>query len=332
MAPGAVQAGVVGPVEASVIVPARDAGEYIEEQLRALAGQQTDVSWELIVADNGCTDDTVAIVERVAQEFPVAVRVVDASDRNGAAGARNAGVAAAAGRLLLFTDADDVVDSRWVHEMVCALREHQLVGGRVEVVQLNGEEVASWRMNMFERDLPAVSGCPWVPGSNFGCTVAAYKAIGGFDESVAIGEDLDLALAMRAHGITAVFAPRAIVHYRHRRKPRQAIKQMWSYGVSNGSLYATYELVPPTFLDGLVLLYRAMKRTIREGLRRRRPVRPAVDVAFMLGEASILWRNPAFWQPAMRRFRVANPLTVCRHRIARLVALIGGRARSDRGE
>jgi glycosyltransferase involved in cell wall biosynthesis len=320
-------------VEASVIVPARNAAEHIEQQLLALAAQRTTgVSWELIVADNGSTDDTVAIVERVAAEYPVPVRVVDASDRVGATGARNAGVAAAAGNLLLFTDADDVVDPCWVQEMVSALREHQLVGGRIEVLELNGEEVASWRLRLFDDDFPTVGGRRWVAGANFGCTVAAYDAIGGFDESVSIGEDLDLSLRMHAVGITAVFAARAIVHYRYRNEPRQAVRQMWNYGVSNGVLYARYGLVPPTFLDGVIALYRGSKQAIREGLRRRRPVRPAVEVAFVLGEASIFWRNPAFWRPVTRRYRVANPVNLCWDRLARLASLVGGGTRAKRGD
>jgi hypothetical protein len=76
-----------------------------------------------------------------------------------------------------------------------------LVGGRLEVVELNGEEVASWRVNWFDQDLPMASGRRWVPGSNFRCTDAAYAAIGGFAE-------------------------RAIVHYRYRRDPRAAVRQM----------------------------------------------------------------------------------------------------------
>jgi GT2 family glycosyltransferase len=253
---------------------------------------------------------------------------VDASDRNGAAGARNAGVAAAAGRLLLFTDADDLVDRSWLEEMVLALRGHDLVGGRLEVLELNGEEVASWRINLFEHELPKLAACPWVPGGNFGCTLAAYEAIGGFDESVLVVEDAELSLAMHAHGITAVFAPRAIVHYRYRRKPRQAIKQMWTYGRSREPLYARYGLELPTFLDTIVRTYRDAKAAARRWLGGRRPVGPALDCAFVLGEASFLWRYPAFWHPVVRIVRVENPLSVQRGRLVRIRRLIlsGNRA------
>jgi glycosyltransferase involved in cell wall biosynthesis len=306
------------PVQASVIIPALNAAEHIEQQLLALARQRTDVSWELIIADNGSTDGTLAIVRRIASQCSVPVRLVDAAERNGAAGARNAGVAAAAGEFLLFADADDVVDEVWVEEMVRVLREHPFVGGKLEVLELNGEQVASWRPNMFEHDLPEEGGCPWVPGSNFGCTSVAHATIGGFDESIAIGEDTDLSLTMHAHGMTAVFAERAIVHYRYRQQPRQALRQLWTYGRHREALYARHGVESPTCLDALVVGYRVAKLTLRDLLRGRRPVTPALDLAFILGEASFLWRNPAFWQPVCRREALANPLRVQRERLVRL--------------
>jgi hypothetical protein len=215
--------------------------------------------------------------------------------------------------------------------MVSTLREHQLVGGRVEVLELNGEEVASWRLNLFDHELPTVGGRPWVAGSNFGCTVAAYDAIGGFDESVSIGEDLDLSLRMHAVGITAVFAAGAIVHYRYRNEPRQAVRQMWKYGTCREPLYARYGLEPPTFVDTLVRGYRDSKAAVREGLRGRRPVGPALDFAFVLGEASVVWRYPGFWHPGTRIVSVGNPLSAQRDRLGRLGRLIAGGVRGGRG-
>jgi glycosyltransferase involved in cell wall biosynthesis len=313
-----------GSVEASVIIPALNAAEHIEGQLLALAAQQTAVSWELIVADNGSTDDTIAIVQRVTAEYPVPVRVIDASARNGAIGARNAGVAVADGEFLLFADADDVVDDFWVQEMVRALRAHPFVGGKLEVVELNGEEVAGWRPRLADDRLPTWGGFPWAVGCNFGCTAAAFEEVGGFDET--LFGDVDIAVRMHAHGMPAVFAERAIVHYRYRREPGEAIRQMWRYGRHSAPRYARYRVEPLTALDAVVVCYRSAKWAVRDVLKRRRPVRPLVEVTYVLGEASLLWRRPAFWRPVCRREFLANPLLVLGDRLRRLGRLVvGGR-------
>lgn len=318
------------PVQASVIIPAFNAAEHIDAQLRALARQQTTVSWDLIVADNGSSDETVAIVRRFASDYPVPVRIVDASARRGVAAARNIGADVAEAPLLLFADADDVVDERWVQEMVLALREQPFVGGKVEVTELNGEEIASWRRSGPDDDLPRLGGCPWVRGCNFGCTAAALALVGGFDESSGYGEDVELSLRMCQHGITAVFAERAIVHYRYRHRPWDVVRQVRNYGAAHASLYARYGIAPPSLLDGLILFYRAVKQAAREVLRGRRPVGPAADIAYALGEASVVWRDRAFWRPVTRRYRVASPLHVYLSRMARLARWVTSTYRPPR--
>ena len=72
----------------SVIIPARDAGATIGTQLEALAAQQWPGRWEVIVADNGSRDDTVARAEAWRDRLP-GLRVIDASSVPGASHARN---------------------------------------------------------------------------------------------------------------------------------------------------------------------------------------------------------------------------------------------------
>jgi glycosyltransferase involved in cell wall biosynthesis len=309
-------------------MPVFNGAEHIEGQLLALAAQQTEVSWELILADNGSADGTRGIVRRLSPEINVPVRVVDASARRGPAAARNAGAAAAVGGLLLFTDQDDVVDELWVQEMVLALRVHPFVGGRREFLELNGEEVASWRPNTAASSLPLWGDRPYVIGCNFGCNAAEFAAVGGFDETfMSGGEDIDLSLRMHARGMTAVFAERAVVHYRCRRDPRAVVRQLWRYGRSNGPLYGLHGMDPPTFLDVGLTCSRSFKQAIRTRVSRRRPVRQVANMAYAIGEAAALWRDPAFWRPVYRSERPANPVLVQRARLRRLPSLIVRKAK-----
>src|SRR5215203_2323406 len=80
--------------ELTVVIPALDAADEIAGQLDALAAQEWDEPWEVVVADNGSTDGTRAVVERYAGRLP-GLRVVDASEPAGQAHALNAGVESA---------------------------------------------------------------------------------------------------------------------------------------------------------------------------------------------------------------------------------------------
>src|SRR5215213_3208362 len=115
----------------SVIIPVRNGAGTIEAQLAALSRQSWDGAWELIVADNGSTDDTVRRVQDAAHSLP-AVRIVDASARRGPSFARNAGARAAEGATLLFIDADDIVEPGWLGSMAEAAAQHPLVAGALQ--------------------------------------------------------------------------------------------------------------------------------------------------------------------------------------------------------
>jgi glycosyltransferase involved in cell wall biosynthesis len=111
----------------SVIVPARDAGATLPALLDALAAQDLDEPFEVIVVDDGSRDGTAG----VAAAHPVVTAVVPGAG-NGPGAARNAGVQAATGTVLAFTDADCVPDPGWLRAGLTALADYDLVQGRVD--------------------------------------------------------------------------------------------------------------------------------------------------------------------------------------------------------
>ena len=106
MTGGAASSSLPGPIVVSVVMPVRNGMPYLAEQLAALARQTYRGRWEVLISDNGSTDDSAAAIEAVADQVPV--RVIESHDAPGAAGARAKAARLAEGRLLLFVDADDV--------------------------------------------------------------------------------------------------------------------------------------------------------------------------------------------------------------------------------
>jgi glycosyltransferase involved in cell wall biosynthesis len=89
----------------SVIVPTYNRESYLGRSLASVLDQRLPCD-ELIVVDDGSTDGTVSVVERIAADSPVPLRLLCQENR-GAAAARNTGIRAAKGELLAFLDSDD---------------------------------------------------------------------------------------------------------------------------------------------------------------------------------------------------------------------------------
>ncbi len=204
------------PPQLSVVIAAHDAAATLEDQLDALCAQDWERPWEIVVVDNGSTDATPAIVERAAAHCP-RLRLVAATDGRGPAYARNVGARAAAGTLLAFCDADDVVGPGWVAAMGDALAEHDFVCGPVELARLNpswlvgsrgstGTDAVAW----FEDRFPFASSC------NLGIRRDRFDAVSGFDESLHVGEDIDLSMRLHLEGVRLAFCRGALIHYRYR--------------------------------------------------------------------------------------------------------------------
>lgn len=102
----------------SVVIPAFDEGGYLERTLRSLRQQDFSGAYEVIVVDNGSTDDTVAIARRHG------ARVVH-EDRRGVCAARQRGTQEAQGEVVVSTDADTVHPVDWLRRIDAQLRSAQ---------------------------------------------------------------------------------------------------------------------------------------------------------------------------------------------------------------
>jgi len=107
-------------VRVSVIMPAFNAEKTIAASLASLFAQ-TSRAFEVVVVDDGSDDATGQLVERMAAEATVPVRLVRSS-HGGRADARNHGIAEARGEYYAFVDADDTAEPTMIERMLsCAM-------------------------------------------------------------------------------------------------------------------------------------------------------------------------------------------------------------------
>lgn len=107
-------------MKVSVIIPCYNAGRYLAESLRSVL-DQTMRDMEVLVVDDGSTDDTLAIARRFEAE-DARVRVLHQANR-GVCAARNAGLERASGEYVTFVDADDLLLPHALERMLRAARE-----------------------------------------------------------------------------------------------------------------------------------------------------------------------------------------------------------------
>ncbi len=223
----------------SVVIPAFNAAGALSTQLEALANQTYQGSWEVIVADNRSTDDTRMILDAWEDKLPL--HVVGALDRKGSNYSRNVGAKAAKGDLLLFCDADDVADSRWIEAMAKAATTSDLLGGRLEHETLNDPKVRSWRTPSQRDGLRRSHGfLPYAGAGNCGVRAAVFSELGGWNEDFHSGGDPDFFWRAQLASYRLSFVPDAVIHYRHRTALRSLARQYYVRGLGATRLYRDF--------------------------------------------------------------------------------------------
>ena len=225
----------------SVVVPARDAAATIDAQLEALAAQEVEGPWEVVVSDNGSSDATADRARAWASRLP-ALRVVDASARRGAAHARNVGVGAAQGDRILMCDADDVVGPGWVHHLAAALCTHEMASGFLDTTELNSDYHEWWRTGWVR-----VTGLrigygylPFVATGTMAFRRAVFDAVGGFDVDLRRGEDMDFSWRAARTGVEVRLVHEAVVGIRLPTSRLGLARQGFSDGVCGPQLYVRH--------------------------------------------------------------------------------------------
>ncbi len=294
--------------EMSVIIPAYDAAATLPSQLRALAEQEVLFQFEVLVCDNGSTDGTAEVV-RAWQGSLSWLALVDASARRGPSAARNVGVQKARGRFLAFCDADDVVTPGWLAGLHESLQRAPLVAGRLDAVSLNASNRASVSWNadgrIIEKFWPEYEAAA---SSNLAVAAAAFREVGGFDEQLRTGEDVDLCWRLQLAGHPLIRS-QATVLLRKRDGLRAVFRQAYAYRLGTRQLRYRYAALAEAYHRSESRMpspTRDARLRASQLVHRARAVRRSgdlADLAWRLGE----WAAERFGRPDLTLPRVGRP-------------------------
>jgi glycosyltransferase involved in cell wall biosynthesis len=202
----------------SVVIPLYNAAGYIGDAVRSVAAQ-TFTGWELIVVDDGSTDDSAAAAERAANahRIPADRFTLVRKPNGGEPSARNAGIAVARGEWVANTDADDWWEpTKLEKQLAAAGPDTVLVHTAVVHHEPDGREVkldttgAARRVGWCTEALLEAHSCchPSILVRR-----SALDRIGGYDPAFKQACDIDLYFRLSAVGPFA-FVPEYLTHYR----------------------------------------------------------------------------------------------------------------------
>jgi glycosyltransferase involved in cell wall biosynthesis len=221
-------------LQTSVVVPTHNRSGRLITCLESLNAQDAPAdSFEVIVVDDGSTDDTLARLERF-EPTRYSLRVIG-QENAGPASARNRGTRAARGEFVLFIDDDCEADSNWLAELQRSLAEAP------ETVAGSGGMTRRAQDHLIARYIDRIGVlCPrthdgqvlYLVTCNAIMRRAALIEVDGFSQafSVAGGEDPDLCARMSQAGYSFVVASKASLRHHHPRTLRGLYAMYSRYG------------------------------------------------------------------------------------------------------
>lgn len=233
----------------SIVVATRDRPEDLRRCLGSLSAQRSSRRIEVVVVDN---NPASGLTPPVAAEFPGVVFVNE--KRKGLSYARNRGIIASSGDIIIATDDDVTAPPDWVEKLTAPFAQSDVavVTGNVLPLELETYAQSLFEMygglgrgydrRIFSRDWfdhfrTAVA--TWEIGATanaaFRASIFSHPEIGLFDESLGAGtptgcsEDTYVFYRVLKAGLTIVYEPSAYVWHKHRREMEAFRRQLYNY-------------------------------------------------------------------------------------------------------
>lgn len=211
----------------SVIIPVYNDGEGLEATLKSLVSQKAEHSFEIIVADNGSTDNTQSVARHFEKQYPDLVQLVIESDLKGSYAARNKAIRSAQGDIFCFIDADMTASPQYLEEIarVFEKKEVDYVGCKVQVYSDKNTLAAKYnQINGFKVHAD-LSQNHFVPTCCLSIRRNVLQKVGEFDARLESGGDYEFGRRVHAAGLGQVYIDSASLMHPARWKFRSLVNK-----------------------------------------------------------------------------------------------------------
>lgn len=252
-----------------MIIPVYNGAQTIARTIKCVLGQSYRPC-EIIIVDDGSTDGTAQTIKTFAEQVSYIFQ-----PNRGPAAARNAGVKAARGNLVAFTDSDCLPDPHWLRNLVAGF-DSPLAAGVGGLIKSADE---SWigqyidEAGFLNPQPKSATPIPYLITANACFRRAALLEAGLFDERFRKpgGEEPELCLRLSKRGYHFCWAKEAVVLHHHRQTVAHLLKTIANYGEG---AFIFGQLAPENRLD-----------------------RPHTMLAQLLIKLPLAWRSAANYRP-----------------------------------
>lgn len=317
----------------SFVVPVHNGAACVRDALESILAQADGRPMEIIVVDDASQDDSSAVLQRLAEIWPI--RVV-AGEGRGAAAASNTGVRAARFPIICQVDQDVVLRPGWMRRLIAALEDPTVGAVQGYYVSDPNATLCARAMGLdLEQRYQAIDG----PETGHVCTgnstfrAEALRRVGYFDETLGYGYDNDLSYRLRAAGYRLLFCRDAQSVHLWREGFGGYLLQQYGFGYGRIDLVAKHprrlagdSVSPAGMMSHPVLMAAAILNMAIALFARVTPTaglawRPFAFVAVTL-VAGLALERLAAGISAARRFRDATPLVFPLLHLARDVSWV----------
>jgi len=202
----------------SIVIPSLNAARFITKALESVKAQ-TYQRWEVVVVNDGGTDNTPNLVSKFSQSVAQPVHLVTHVQNQGLSAARNSGIKTANGTYIAFVDADDFWLPEHLESLCAILRAgkadlaysdcyvfRETSTGEVEQLPIESIEITDPGKDLFRRNFINPSGAAF--------TRRLAEKVGEFDRNFRAVNDLDYWMRVATHGFQIVGTGRQTYYYR----------------------------------------------------------------------------------------------------------------------
>lgn len=255
-----VPASLATSIAASIVVATLDRPDDLRHCLQGLVAQETARQVEIIVVDN---NPASGLTPPVVAEFPKVVLIGE--PRRGLAYARNAGIIASRGDIIVSTDDDVTLPSDWLEKLLVPFNRPDVMAVTGNVLPLELETPAQILFEVYGglgrgfwpfevngdwiEQFPREAAPTWKLGATanaaFRASIFRHPEIGLMEEALGpgmpsgVGEDTYLFYKIVKAGGTIVYEPKAFVWHKHRREMAELRRQIYNYSKGHVAYHLT---------------------------------------------------------------------------------------------
>lgn len=217
----------------SIIIPIFNAEQFLPDLFNALSQNVFLPGDEVLLVDNGSTDNSVALCKAEQEKWPELYKFLSYVEEPGSYAARNYAVQQAKGEILVFTDSDCKPIPQWLDAIRQNVKEGIVIAGKVQIEVIhNGLWEHFDSIAHLNSEKSAANNR--VATANMAVTRSGFIKVGFFSKQFS-GGDYDWSKRAAATGLNIIFVPDVMVYHPSRKTFAEILKkdQRIAFGAGN---------------------------------------------------------------------------------------------------